>query len=226
MVPSEDSNSGLSSAASVGTSQCIIEPLHASASSSKNLSQMVPHVQTKNAFLLFKEDFSQALTVPHADSASLAPNFHVHYSAPAQHGNSHVSILGPKASTSQHKWKSSPYVQAVCQLNDKNKVHNIPMQSVDSSHPYPLINDPMCLAPCSTPTPNDLTLILFPLILILQALYTLQLLMGFSIVSFHPGPIITTTQAYLGPHHLFILARFHPLLNQLCYSPSPTIQPI
>jgi hypothetical protein len=81
-VPSEDSNSGLSSAASVGNSHCSIEPLHVFPSFSKNLSQLVPHVQTKNALLLSKEDLSQALMVPHMDSTSLALDFQVHYLVP------------------------------------------------------------------------------------------------------------------------------------------------
>ena len=87
----------------MGNSHCRIEPLHVSASSSKNLSQMVPHVQSKNALLLSKEDFSEALMVPHLDLTSLAPDFQVHSSALAQQRNSQVSILGPQASTSQHK---------------------------------------------------------------------------------------------------------------------------
>jgi hypothetical protein len=43
-VHSEDSDSSVSSAASVGNSPCGIGPSHASSSSSKNDSQLVPHV--------------------------------------------------------------------------------------------------------------------------------------------------------------------------------------
>ena len=64
IVPSEDSNSGLSSAASVGNSQCSIKPFHALTSSSKNISQTVPHMHNKNTMLTSKEVFFSSFDYP------------------------------------------------------------------------------------------------------------------------------------------------------------------
>jgi hypothetical protein len=86
MVPSEDSDSGLSSAASMGNSHCNIEPSHATASSNKNHAQMVPHVQSKNALLLSKEVSYQALIIPHMDSSSMVPDFSAFSTVPTQQG--------------------------------------------------------------------------------------------------------------------------------------------
>ena len=64
--------------------------------------------------------------------------------APAHQQITQASILGPHAAASQHKWKKSTQVQAICQLQDKNKVQQISTQFVDSTPHYPSINDPMC----------------------------------------------------------------------------------
>ena len=71
-VPSEDSDSGLSFAASVGNSLGSIDPMHAYSSSNKNMSQLVPHVHTENSSLLSMGTFSQALLACHVDSDMLA----------------------------------------------------------------------------------------------------------------------------------------------------------
>ncbi|KAE8076728.1 hypothetical protein FH972_015359 [Carpinus fangiana] len=143
-VPSEDSDSGLSSAASVGTSQCNIGPSHASSSSSQNFAQMVPHVHTNNPQFSTHVEFSQALITPHVDASLMALDLPDISMEPAHQVNTLAFILGPRGATSQHKWKKSTQLQAICQLWDKNKVQHIPTKSVDYSPLHSSINDPMC----------------------------------------------------------------------------------
>jgi hypothetical protein len=131
---------------SMGISHRSIESLHASSSSSKNLSQIVPHVPSKSALFPTSEDFSHALTSSHLFSISAAADL-VHYTAPAHHAAPHVSTLGHQGSTSHPKWKPSSNVQAVCQLQDKNKVLSFSRPSVDFFQQYPLINEAMSLNP-------------------------------------------------------------------------------
>jgi hypothetical protein len=143
-VQSEDSDSGLSSAALVGNSPCSIGPSHASFSSSKKPSQLVPHGQDKLTWPTPQTNFSQELAIQHVHSSNMILDFSDLPTAPAHQRAVQASILSPQAATSHHRWKKSIHVQAICQLQDKNQVHHISSKSADSSPPYFSLNDSTC----------------------------------------------------------------------------------
>jgi hypothetical protein len=150
--------------------------------------------------------------------------------APAHQRLTQAFILGPHAATSQHKWKKFTQVQAVCQLQDKNKVQQISTQSVDSTPHYPSINDP-CATPCFPPTLPKISPSLFHLVRILALLYLqlsrlIKIVLGFSTNFFPHGPVIITILIYLGLHPPSILVHSPRLLNQPFCSSSMTTKPI
>jgi hypothetical protein len=135
----EDSDSGLSSAASVGNSQGSIGPSHASSSSSKKASQMVPHVQDKlvgNDRLTKPSSqtiFSQTLAIQHVDTPDMVLDVSDFPISPAHQRAVHASNLSPHAATSHHRWKKSSTVQAICQLHDTIQVPRISSISSDAA---------------------------------------------------------------------------------------------
>jgi hypothetical protein len=150
-VHSEDSDSGLSSAASVGNSPCGIGPSHASSSSSQNNSQLVPHVPeilvSHGKDKLTRDHpqsiFSQELAIQHVDPTAMVLDLSDISTSPAHHHPVPVSMLTPQAATSLRRWKKSALVQAVCELHDK-EVPRISSISADSSPPYSTLTDPTC----------------------------------------------------------------------------------
>jgi hypothetical protein len=149
-VQSEDSDSGLSSAASVGNSPSSIGPSHASSSSSKNLAQLIPHVSSGLHQFNAHAAFSQALVEPHVDAPHMILDLSDIPQAPAHQEHMVASPLGPKCATSHHKWKQATQPQAICQLRDKLKVSNIYSKSADPSPQHTIINDPTSFPLLST----------------------------------------------------------------------------
>jgi hypothetical protein len=162
-VHSEDSDSGLSSATSVGDSPCGIGPSHMSSSSSKPSTHLVPHVhqpqlsleQDKLTRTHEQLNISQELALHHVEASDMVLDISDFPLSPAHQRTIPTSKLNPHAATSRPQWKKSSHVQALCQLHDKNQVPTISTISADSTPPYPSLNDPMSYPLLSAYTQRD-----------------------------------------------------------------------